>query len=133
MSNQERDIARFLSELHDKLDRAAQAEAELQRRLADLSVREPGLAREWEQRERAKIREVEQRCDAAIAEFEAQARETIDQISGGLGAEESRGTGAAARFEDPPRVSGAGSNHGAGRYTVQPNRCCPLSRGCESG
>lgn len=80
MSHQERDIARFLSELHDKLDRATVAEQELQRRVQALAIKEQGLAKEWELRERAKLREVEQRCDAAIAQFETQARETIDQI-----------------------------------------------------
>ncbi len=81
MSSQDRDIARFLSELHDKLDRASQAEQEVQQRLSALAVREQGLAKEWELRERAKLRDVEQRCDAAIAEFEAQAREAIGQIA----------------------------------------------------
>jgi DNA mismatch repair protein MutS2 len=80
MSTQERDIARFLTELHDRLDRAVKTEEEQQRRVAALTVREQGLAKEWEQRERNKIREVEQRCEIAIAQFEAQARETIDQI-----------------------------------------------------
>ena len=80
MSNQERDIARFLSELHDRLDRAARAEAELAAKLAALAAKEKGLAQEWELRERIKLREVEQRCEAAIAQFETQARETIAQM-----------------------------------------------------
>jgi DNA mismatch repair protein MutS2 len=80
MTTQERDIARFLSELHDRLESAVKSEEQLQQRMAALAVREQGLAREWEQRERSKIREVEQRCETAIAQFEAQARETIDQI-----------------------------------------------------
>jgi len=80
MSTQERDIAHFLSELHDRLDRAVQTEEDLQRRATALAAREQGLAKEWEQRERAKLREVDQRCEAAIAQFEAQARETLDQI-----------------------------------------------------
>ncbi|MBV8818947.1 MAG: endonuclease MutS2, partial [Acidobacteriaceae bacterium] len=80
MSHQERDISRFLSELHDKLDRAAETERQLDQRLQALVLKEAGLAKEWEQRERAKLREVEQRCEAAIAQFETQARETIDQI-----------------------------------------------------
>ena len=82
MSNQERDIARFLSELHDKLDRASIAEAETNRRVEALAIREQGLAKEWELRERSKLREIDQRCDTAIAEFENQARQTIDQIVG---------------------------------------------------
>ncbi len=80
MSTQDRDIARFLGELHDRMDRATKAEAELKQQLEALAVKERGLAQEWELRERIKLREVEQRCEAAIAQFETQARETIGQI-----------------------------------------------------
>jgi DNA mismatch repair protein MutS2 len=80
LSNQDRDISRFLSELHDRIDRVAAAEEELRLQREALSARERGLAKEWEQRESAKLREVERRCEAAIAGFEAQARETIDKI-----------------------------------------------------
>ncbi len=85
MSNQERDIARFLAELHDKIDRASATEKELALKLVAVAAKEANLAREWEQRERAKLREVDQRCDAAIAQFEAQARETIAQIAETVG------------------------------------------------
>jgi DNA mismatch repair protein MutS2 len=80
MSTQERDVAEFLRELHDKLDRARQREQELKEKQEALEARERSLTQEFERRERAKLREVEQRCDAAIAQFEAQARETIDRI-----------------------------------------------------
>ena len=80
LSTQDRDVSRFLSELHDRIDRVSKAEAELARQRDALAVRERSLAKEWEQRESAKLREVELRCDAAIAQFETQARETIDQI-----------------------------------------------------
>jgi len=81
MSNQDRDIARFLSEVHERLDRIAAGERELAAARQALEARERSLAKEWEQREAAKLRDVEQRCDAAIAEFEARARETIDRIA----------------------------------------------------
>jgi DNA mismatch repair protein MutS2 len=81
LSMQEWDISRFLSELHDRIDRVAAAEEQLRQQREALAAREQGLAKEWEQRESAKLREVERRCDAAIASFETQARETIDRIA----------------------------------------------------
>jgi DNA mismatch repair protein MutS2 len=81
MSTQDRDIARFLSEVHERLDRIALSEAELAGKQQALEARERSLAKEWEQRESAKLREVERRCDAAIAEFEERARQTIDRIT----------------------------------------------------
>ena len=81
MSTQDRDIARFLSEVHERLDRIAASERQLTEAQQALAARERSLAKEWEQREAAKLREVERRCDAAIAEFEARAKETIDRIT----------------------------------------------------
>lgn len=80
MSSSERDIARFLSELAVRVDRAAQLERELEERKAALAAREQALAREWEKREATKIRELEQRAQRAIQQFETQARETIETI-----------------------------------------------------
>ena len=80
MSTQERDIARFLSELHARLDRVQRRESELTEQSAALVVREQSLARDFEKREAARMREVEERCDSAIAAFEAQARDTIEKI-----------------------------------------------------
>jgi len=80
MSTQERDISRFLSDLHDRIDRVSEAEERLKQQQEALAAREQALAKEWEQRETAKLREVERRCETAIADFEAQARETISKI-----------------------------------------------------
>ena len=80
MSTQERDISRFLAELHDRLDRVTAEQEHLRQQQRALEARERSIAKEWEQRETAKLREVEQRCESAIAEFEAQARETIEKI-----------------------------------------------------
>jgi DNA mismatch repair protein MutS2 len=80
MSGQERDIARFLSELHQRIDRLAATEDELKRQKQALAEREQSVAKEWERRESAKVREMEQRLEAAIAGFEAEARETIQKI-----------------------------------------------------
>ena len=83
MPAQERDLSRFLTELHERLDRLAQAEQDLAGQKQALEARERAVAGEWQKRESAKLREIEQRCDNAIAQFEAQARETIDRIVAG--------------------------------------------------
>jgi DNA mismatch repair protein MutS2 len=83
MSTHDRDIAKFLADMHERIDRLAEAEEELRLAKQALVVREQALAKEWEQRERAKFKEVDERLQAAVAEFEAQGRETIQKILGG--------------------------------------------------
>jgi DNA mismatch repair protein MutS2 len=83
MSTHERDIARFLSELHQRLDEVTQAEQEFRRQQRALEAREQSLAKEWERRETAKLKEVDQRLESAMAGFEAQAQETIQKILAG--------------------------------------------------
>jgi DNA mismatch repair protein MutS2 len=80
MSTHERDMERFLAELHERLDRLSKAEAELQDQREALVAREQSLAKESQQRESAKLKEMDQRLQAAIAQFEAEGRETIDKI-----------------------------------------------------
>jgi DNA mismatch repair protein MutS2 len=80
MSTHERDMERFLAELHDRLDRLSQAERELRDQREALAAREQSLAKESQQRESAKFKEMDQRLQAAIAQFEAEGRETIDKI-----------------------------------------------------
>jgi len=80
MSGQEREIARFLAELHDRLDRAAEAERELGRQKAALAEQERSLSKEFERREASKMRELEARLEAALKAFEREGRQTIDKI-----------------------------------------------------
>ena len=80
MSGQERDIARFLDELHQRVDSLAAAEREIKRQTEALASREKAVAQEWERRETAKFREMEERLQAAMAKFEAEGRETIQKI-----------------------------------------------------
>jgi len=80
MSTHERDMERFLAELHERLDRLSKAEAELQDQREALAAREQSLAKEWQQRESAKFKEMDQRLQSTIAQFEAEGRETIDKI-----------------------------------------------------
>src|SRR5256714_4378601 len=81
MSDRERDVSRFLSELHRRIEEAAALDSRLQKMQADLAAREKDLAREWEKRESAKLRELEQRCELVLANFESQAQQTIERIA----------------------------------------------------
>jgi len=81
LSDRERDISRFLSELHRKVEEAEARERRLEQMQAELAAREKELAHEWEKREAAKLKELERRCELVIANFEAQARETITRIT----------------------------------------------------
>ena len=87
MSTHERDMARFLAELHARLDGIREFEQELAEQRNALAAREQGLAKDWERREAAKFAEIEQRLQSALAEFETEGRETIRKI---LGAAEQR-------------------------------------------
>jgi DNA mismatch repair protein MutS2 len=81
LSDRERDVTRFLAELHRRIEDSATLEQELRVKIADYERREKELAREWEKRESAKLKELERRTDEALARFEGQAQETIGKIT----------------------------------------------------
>jgi DNA mismatch repair protein MutS2 len=81
MSDRERDVTRFLSELHQRIEAAQALEADLRRQLEETERAKKELAREWEKREREKLKELERRADEALAKFESQANETIGRIA----------------------------------------------------
>jgi DNA mismatch repair protein MutS2 len=85
MSDRERDVSRFLSELHQRLKDVQTLEGDLKRQQVDLAAREKEVAREWEKRETAKLKELERRTEQVLAKFEEQAQQTIDQIVQGAG------------------------------------------------
>lgn len=80
MSDRERDVSRFLSELHRRTEEVSVLEQSLRRQKVELEAREKELAREWEKRESAKLKELERRTDLALAKFEEQAQEAIVRI-----------------------------------------------------
>src|SRR5208283_584262 len=61
MSGRERDVTRFLAELHRRVEETQAIERSLRDKLAELDKRERELAREWEKRETAKLNELERR------------------------------------------------------------------------
>ena len=80
LSDRERDLSRFLSELHQRLKDVQTLEADLRQKQADLVVREKEIALEWEKRESSKLKELERRTEQMLAKFEEQAQQTIGQI-----------------------------------------------------
>jgi DNA mismatch repair protein MutS2 len=81
MSDRERDVTRFLAELHRRIEETQSLEQTLRTKVADVERREKELAREWEKRESAKLKELERRTDAALARFEEQAKDAIDKMA----------------------------------------------------
>ena len=80
LSDRERDLARFMTELHERLRAAQTLEAELRQKQAEVAAREKELAREWEKREAAKLKELERRTEQMLAKFEEQAQQTLAEI-----------------------------------------------------
>jgi DNA mismatch repair protein MutS2 len=81
MSDRERDVTRFLAELHRRAEITEALERGLREKTAELERREKELAREWEKREKAKLEELERRTEQALARFAEQAEETIARIA----------------------------------------------------
>jgi DNA mismatch repair protein MutS2 len=81
MTNVERDVSRFLAELHDRIDVLERERAELTSRTAAMEAREKSLEQTWEKKYAAKIRELEHRASELTAQFEQRAVETIGELS----------------------------------------------------
>jgi len=81
MSDRERDVTRFLSELHHRIEETQALEVELRRKIEEAERAKQDVAREWARRETEKLKELERRTDEALAKFEEQAHETIGKIT----------------------------------------------------
>jgi DNA mismatch repair protein MutS2 len=80
MTTTERDIARFLSDLHDRLDKSTALQRELEQRLSAVQARESDLERNYKRRETEMLRKLQNRYDEVVANFEARALDTIQNI-----------------------------------------------------
>jgi DNA mismatch repair protein MutS2 len=81
MSDRERDVTIFLSELHRRIEETQTLERTLREKIEHLARREKEIAHEWEKRETAKLKELERRTDLALAKFEEQAQEAIGRMA----------------------------------------------------
>jgi DNA mismatch repair protein MutS2 len=81
MTTTERDIAHFLSEMHQRLDALERDRAAVVEKERTLSLREESLEQNWEKKYAAKIRNLEHRASELSAQFAKQAQETIGDLS----------------------------------------------------
>jgi DNA mismatch repair protein MutS2 len=81
MSDTERDVARFLSQLDEQLRAAEQERATLHSREGALDAREKALEQTWERKYAAKLRELEQRAAEIASQFEERAQAAIEELS----------------------------------------------------
>ena len=81
MSSQERDLARLVTELHQRLEATRQLQDDLTARIHETAAREHSLTEDAARREKAKLRELESRGEQALAAFESRARETIEELA----------------------------------------------------
>ena len=81
LSGQAQEVARFVAELHRRLEEAETQSIELRRKQEELTAREKDVAREWEKRESAKLKELERRTEEMLAKFEEQAQGTLAEIA----------------------------------------------------
>ena len=121
MSDRERDVTRFLGELHRRIEETAGAGSGAAREdCADSERREKELAREWEKRETAKLKELERRTDLALARFEEQAQETHRQDRPGRRPAQGRAGSAAPHLQGQTRTARGFPDHRAGhRRTIR--------------
>ncbi len=83
MKSSDRDIAAFLAQLHERIDKTQALQQELEQARAALVEREHALAKEWAAKETAKLKELDRRAELVLAQFEGQAREVIETIQTG--------------------------------------------------
>jgi DNA mismatch repair protein MutS2 len=81
MTTAERDVAHFLTEMHQRLDALEAERRDIAERTRVLDLREQSLEQTWEKKYAAKIREVEQRASELSAQFERTAQDTITDLS----------------------------------------------------
>ena len=80
MTTEERDIALFLNQLHERLEDVAVSGRTWNGRRTSFNWREQGLAKEWEKREKAKLAELERRAEQTMTQFEQKAADVIVEI-----------------------------------------------------
>jgi DNA mismatch repair protein MutS2 len=81
MTNTERDVARFLAELNQRLEQLEADRAGMEERTKALDARERSLEQTFERKYASKLREVEDRAAELAAQFEQRAQETIEDLS----------------------------------------------------
>lgn len=81
LTTAEQDVARFLAEMHQKIEQVERERTAVEARERTVENRERSLEKEWERRYSAKLQEMERRAAALSADFEKRAEETIGELS----------------------------------------------------
>ena len=81
MSSSERDVARFLAEMHQRMGALEGDMARVTAREQAVEAREKSLEQTWERKYASKIGELERRAAELSAQFEQRAQETIGELS----------------------------------------------------
>jgi DNA mismatch repair protein MutS2 len=90
LSQNDRDIARFLNELNAKVEAATQRERELEQMKRELEQRRARLEEEAAKREARRVRELEDQVEEALAKFQSEAASTIGEIEQQQSADKAR-------------------------------------------
>jgi len=111
----EQDLARFIHQLHERLDELQRLQESLRVESERLAARERALAAEWERRSKARLREIEQRVEEALNRFQQQAEQALEEMRR-AGTPEKKARQRAARLqrelrEEIQAVLGAGPEH----------------------
>jgi DNA mismatch repair protein MutS2 len=81
MTNTERDVSRFLNELHARIDAVEQQSKALAGREQVLESREKSLEKTWEKKYAEKLQEISKHAATLVQEFEQRAEETLGELS----------------------------------------------------
>ena len=81
MSGHERDIAKFLSDLHAKLSDLSAREREIEVIKTELATERRGLDREMQQREQKRIREFEVLAEQTIKQFDQESKRALEELA----------------------------------------------------
>ncbi len=81
MTTADRDVSKFLSEIHEQLAAVEQERAEISARERAVQTREQSIEHTWERKYAAKLADLEKRAVELSAEFEKRAQETIGELS----------------------------------------------------
>jgi DNA mismatch repair protein MutS2 len=81
MTNAERDVSRFLAELHKRMGAIDEERASIAAREQTVEVRERSLEQTLQRKYAAKTAEIERRATELSSEFERRAQETIGELS----------------------------------------------------
>ncbi len=98
LGTREQDIARFIRELHERVDELERQQQALREERERLAARERALAAEWQRRETAKLAELEGRVREVLEKFEQQAAQLFEELRQ-AGASEKKARQRTARLE----------------------------------